>query len=76
MPYQTLRAFADHGEVSRTLDRDPAEAERTLAEAAKAGIDLDQVTSELEREGVKTFCDSYAELSETIESELAAVAGA
>jgi transaldolase len=76
MPYQTLRAFADHGEVSRTLDRDPEEAERTLAEAAAAGIDLDQVTFELEREGVKTFCDSYAELSETIESELAAVAGA
>jgi transaldolase len=75
MPENTLHAFADHGEVSRTLDRDPAEAERTLAQAAEAGIDLDQVTRELEREGVKAFDDSYAELSETIESELAAVVG-
>ena len=76
MPEPTLKAFADHGEVSRTLDRDPDEAERTLAEAAEAGIDLDQVTYELEREGVKSFDDSYTELSETIESEFAAVVGA
>jgi transaldolase len=75
MPENTLHAFADHGEVARTLDRDPAEAERTLAEAAQAGIDLAQITFELEREGVKAFCASYAELSETIESELAAVVG-
>jgi transaldolase len=75
MPEHTLKAYADHGETSRTLDRDPAEAERTLAEAADAGIDLDQVTFELEREGVKSFCDSYAELSERIESSLAAVVG-
>ncbi len=75
MPENTLRAFADHGETARTLDRDPAEAEQTLAEAAAAGIDLPQVTAELERDGVKSFCDSYAELSERIESELAAVVG-
>jgi transaldolase len=76
MPENTLHAFADHGEVSRTLDRDPEEAERILAQAAEAGIDLEQVTYELEREGVKAFDDSYTELSETIESEFAAVAGA
>jgi transaldolase len=76
MPENTLHAFADHGEVSRTLDRDPDEAERTLAQAAEAGIDLGQVTYELEREGVKAFDDSYTELSDTIESEFAAVVGA
>src|SRR3954453_15335377 len=31
MPEATLRAFADHGVVARTLDAEPAEAERTLA---------------------------------------------
>jgi transaldolase len=74
MPEQTVQAFADHGQVERTLDRDPAEAEQTLADAAAAGIDLRAVTDELEREGVKSFCDSYAELSEGIESKLEAVA--
>ena len=30
MPEQTLHAFADHGEVRRTVDADPARAEQTL----------------------------------------------
>ena len=74
MPGHTLRAFADHGEVTRTLDSDPKAAERTLAEAAAAGIDLQAVTSELEREGVKSFCDSYHELLDCIEEKLGTVA--
>jgi hypothetical protein len=60
MPDHTLRAFAHHGQVKRTLDTDPANAERVLADATGAGIELDSVTNELEREGVGAFCDSYA----------------
>jgi transaldolase len=74
MPEQTLRAFADHGEVALTLESDPEGAERTLADAAPAGIDLRAVTDELEREGVKSFCDSYGQLLECIEGKLGAVA--
>jgi len=73
MPEQTLRAFADHGEVRRTLDADPGAAERTLAEARDAGIDLAAVTAELEREGVRSFCDSYHELLDCIDSKLGTV---
>jgi transaldolase len=73
MPEQTLRAFGDHGVVARTLDADPAAAEHTLA-AAAAGIDLAAVTAELEREGVRSFCDSYHQLLACIERKLAAVA--
>jgi transaldolase len=73
MPEKTLRAFADHGEVRRTLDADPAAADRTLADARTAGIDLASVTAELEREGVRSFCDSYEELLECITSKVAVV---
>jgi transaldolase len=73
MPEQTLRAFADHGEVKPTLAWDPASAERTLADAAAAGIDLGAVTAELEREGVRSFCDSYHELLGCIDSKLGVV---
>jgi transaldolase len=55
MPEQTLRALADHGEVTRTLDADPQAAQATLADAARAEIDLDAVTVTLEREGVRSF---------------------
>jgi transaldolase len=76
MPEQTLRAFADHGTVTRTLDDDPEAAERTLAEALAAGIDLPAVTAELEREGVESFCDSYHQLLDCIEGKLGSVAPA
>jgi transaldolase len=75
MPEQTLRAFADHGEVRQTLDSDPEGAERTLAEAQGAGIDIAAVTAELEREGVQSFCDSYDQLLDGIESKLEEVVG-
>jgi transaldolase len=76
MPEQTLRVFADHGEVTRTLDADPDAAERTLADAAAAGIDLATVTAELEREGVQSFCDSYHQLLDCIDGKLGVLAGA
>jgi transaldolase len=74
MPEQTLRAFADHGEVLRTLDADPQAAQTTLADAARAGIDIDAVTGALEREGVQSFCASYQELLDCIEGKLGALA--
>jgi transaldolase len=76
MPEATLRAFADHGSVARTLDLDPDGAEQALADAAAAGIDLTTVTAELEREGVKSFCDSYHELLGCIEGKLPVVTSA
>jgi transaldolase len=72
MPEHTLRAFADHGAVARTLDADPDGAERMLAAAAAAGLDLSVITAELEREGVRSFCDSYHQLLACIEHKLAA----
>ncbi len=72
MPEHTLRAFADHGAVARTLDADPDGSERMLAAAAAAGLDLSVITAELEREGVRSFCDSYHQLLACIEHKVAA----
>ena len=70
MPEATLRAFADHGRVARSVDGDPSEAERTLAQAAAAGVDLARITAELEDEGVQAFCASYRQLLDCIQSKL------
>jgi transaldolase len=70
MPEATLRAFADHGDPKRTLGDDSSAAEETLGRAAIAGVDLDVVTAELEREGVRSFCNSYNELLDCIEAKV------
>jgi transaldolase len=69
MPEATLRAFAHHGDVQHALGV-AGHASATLRLARDAGIDLDAVTAELEREGVRSFCDSYNELLDCIETKL------
>jgi transaldolase len=73
MPEATLRAFAEHGAVARTLDADPDAARSMLLNAATAGVDLDTITAELERAGVRSFCDSYDQLLACITSKLISV---
>jgi transaldolase len=69
MPEATLRAFADHGDVQHALGIAGA-ANGTLRRARQAGIDLDAITSKLERDGVRSFCDSYRDLLDCIETKL------
>jgi transaldolase len=69
MPEATLRAFADHGDAGRAFDPSSTAAEDTLRRATAAGIDLAAVTTELEREGVRSFCDSYRNLLACVESK-------
>jgi transaldolase len=70
MPEATLRAFADHGQVADTLGPDASGAEEMLRLAWDAGIDMQAVTAELKHEGVRSFCDSYHELLDCIETKL------
>jgi transaldolase len=72
MPQATLRAFAAHGEVSDTVSAVAGAAQATLCRAQDAGIDLDAITDQLEREGVRSFCDSYQELLACVETKLEA----
>ena len=65
VPQPTLEAFADHGSPRGAPPA--ARAARTLARVA-AAVDLGAITSELEREGVEAFDDSYRELLACIES--------
>ncbi|MGH7903783.1 MAG: bifunctional transaldolase/phosoglucose isomerase [Candidatus Dormibacteraceae bacterium] len=66
MPNSTLAALRDHGEVRRSLDENLDLARRQLAGLAAAGIDLDEVTRELEVEGVEAFSKSYESLTATV----------
>jgi transaldolase len=69
MPLETVAAFQDHGEVRDTLTQGVAEARALLDQLAEAGIDYDDVTDTLEREGVQKFSDSFASLLEGIDAK-------
>jgi transaldolase len=63
MPEETIRDFQDHGEVrGRTVEEDVEGAHRTLDALGEAGVDYDDVTATVEREGVEKFSDSFDEL--------------
>ena len=68
MPPATLDAFRNHGTVKRTIDQGLTEAKHALGALAGIGIEIDQVTDELEAEGVQKFATSFEELLETIDS--------
>jgi transaldolase len=76
MPEGTLRAFADHGNVGRALSVDAEAAAERLVRAGEEGIDLAALTTELEREGVRSFCDSYDQLLNCIQAKKARIATA
>ncbi|HEY6378020.1 MAG TPA: transaldolase [Candidatus Dormibacteraeota bacterium] len=68
MPPATLDAFADHGQVPTrdTVSSDYAGAHRVMERLGVAGIDMDEVTEDLLRAGVRSFADSYDSLIRTI----------
>ena len=69
MPEETIGAFQDHGKVELTLTKDVEAAHKLFADLAAAGIDYDDVTDTLEREGVQKFSDSFEELMDGIKSK-------
>ena len=76
MPLETIEAFQDHGEVRRTLDRGLDEARQVLAGLERVGVDYDDVTDTIEREGVEKFAASFDELLEGIRAKRGELAAA
>ena len=66
MPEETIRAFQDHGRVAETLTKDVDAARKLFLDLREAGIDYDDVTDTLEREGVRKFSDSFEELMDGV----------
>ena len=64
----SIDALRDHGDPKPdTVTHDVDGARELLAELAEAGVDYDDVTATLEREGVDSFGRSYFDCLETLE---------
>jgi transaldolase len=73
MPDGTLKALADHGDVTAILAADGGDAEQVLAKFAAAGINVDALAVQLQEEGAKSFVQSWNELMGVIESKSTAL---
>jgi transaldolase len=75
MPEATLQAVFDHGDFrGDTVTGTQAEAQDVIDRLAGLGIAIDEVTDQLEREGVDKFETSWAELLDTVRGGLEQVA--
>ena len=71
MPEATLKAVLDHLDVRDTVVPNLDDADRVLAEAAKAGINLDAVTDKLLVDGLASFEKDFLSLLDRLRSQLA-----
>jgi transaldolase len=69
VPETTLAAFKDHGRAQVTIADRIEEAERLFTELKAVGVDINQVTEQLENEGVKLFSDSFSSLLKDISAK-------
>jgi transaldolase/transaldolase/glucose-6-phosphate isomerase len=73
MPPKTIDAFRDHGRVAHTLEKDVEDARLTLENLVELGIDLDEVTDKLQKDGVEAFSRSFEDLLATLEQKMQTV---
>jgi len=66
LPLPTVDAFRDHGQAKAALPGDPAQAQKELDQLKAAGIEMDQVTQQLEDDGVRLFMESYDSLIKSL----------
>ncbi len=66
MPEETIRDYQDHGKPQARLQSGLEQAQLVLDELAGAGVDYDDLTGTLEREGVEKFSDSFDKLLEAL----------
>jgi transaldolase len=69
---ESVEALLDHGDPrADTVEERVEEAEAVLAGLVEAGVDVDDVTATLEREGVDKFAESFRTCLATIEKRAA-----
>ncbi|TMC22241.1 MAG: transaldolase, partial [Chloroflexi bacterium] len=69
MPLTTIESFREHGKVRLSIEDQLSEAKAQLAELADVGIRYDQVTRQLQDEGVQKFADSFHTLFQCIDNK-------
>jgi transaldolase len=76
IPEATLKALADHGELSGLLPANGGNCEEVLAQFTSAGVDLQSLAVRLQTEGATSFVKSWHSLMAVIASKSATLMAA
>lgn len=66
LPMETIDAFLDHGKIADHLENNLLKAQNQLNQLSENGINLDDLTQQLEKEGVVKFNKSYDSLLKAV----------
>jgi transaldolase len=69
VPPNTLDALLDHGTATDTVGTNMAEAHAQVAQLKDLGIDLDQITADLQDAGVDAFAKAFESLMNSIQEK-------
>lgn len=75
VPPATLNSFREHGNSRSSLTENIDKAEETIANLAKAGISLTEITDSLLDKAVKSFSESFDKLLSTVERKREEILG-
>ena len=73
IPEATLEAFYDHGHVGMPMAADGGDSDKTLAEFASAGVDVDALAAKLQSDAATGFVDAWNDLMAHIDEQSAAL---
>ncbi len=73
VPPETLDAYRDHGRPAARLEEGLDKAERAFQRLESLGIDIDQVTQQLEDEGIEKFNKPFDLLMDALEHQRASI---
>jgi transaldolase/glucose-6-phosphate isomerase len=75
IPPETLEAFREHGVVrGNTITEGVPEATAALAALKRVGVNLDEITERLQKDGVASFSKSYTDLMSALDTKRIALA--
>jgi transaldolase len=76
MPEETIEAYQDHGRPRKRLESELEQARRLFEQLADAGVDYEDVTDTLEREGVEKFAGAFDELLQSLQQKRSSLVAA
>jgi transaldolase len=69
VPLETLDAYRDHGQPENRLEQDLDKAIKAMDSLKEIGINIDEITQQLEDEGIEKFNKPYDKLLQAIEGK-------